>query len=371
LSAIVSQSVGVDGLDVRASAKPAQDQTSDRGSTIAKGTTVSELSNNIWSVFQDSRNNYWFGSNGQGVFRYDGKTLTNFTTNDGLCDDQIRGIQGDQAGNVYINTPKGINRFDGKSFTTLEIPENPSPMSEWKVQPDDLWFGGPQNSGAVFRVDGETVYRLQFPRTQRGDEHYERIPRDKYPNAKYSPYDVYTIYRDHIGSMWFGTADLGACRFDGKSFDWLYEDHLTNAPNGGSFGIRSIIEDHDGRFWFCNTQYRFNVSANNPTGTESGLIHYEREKGIGDLRSKVGADYFYFASVIDGNEGDLWMATYGAGVWRYDGRNITQYPVEVEGKGVWIVSIYKDRQGVLWLGTNDAGAFRLNGEKFEEFSPGP
>src|SRR5262249_40594037 len=72
-------------------AKPAQ--ANDQNPKIAKGTTVSELSQNIWSVFQDKNNNYWFGSNGEGVYRYNGKTITNYTTNDGLTDNHLRGIQ--------------------------------------------------------------------------------------------------------------------------------------------------------------------------------------------------------------------------------------------------------------------------------------
>lgn len=370
LSVFVWQAEWAVGQDADANVTPVQQPASDQDSLIAKGATVSELSKSIWSIFQDTNKNYWFGSNGQGVFRYDGKALTNYTTVDGLWDDQIRGIQEDKAGNVYINTLKGINRFDGKSFIQLKIPDNPSPMTEWKLQPDDLWFAGPQNSGAVYRLDGQTIHRLEFPRTKRGDEHYERIPRSKYPNAKYTPYDVYTIYRDHKGSLWFGTADLGVCRFDGKSFDWLYEDHLTNTPGGGSFGIRSIIEDKDGKFWFCNTLNRYNISTGDPSGNEPGLLRYEREKGIGDLKSKVGEDFFYFASVNEGNDGDLWLTTYGAGVWRYDGKNITQYPVEDDGQGVWIVSIYKDQQGVFWLGTDNAGAYRFSGTEFEKFTPG-
>ena len=49
--------------------------------------------------------------------------------------------------------------------------------------------------------------------------------------------------------MWFGTSNLGIYRFDGQHVDWMYEDHLTNPPDGGSFGIRSIIEDRNGDFW--------------------------------------------------------------------------------------------------------------------------
>jgi ligand-binding sensor domain-containing protein len=351
------------------SAKPAQKPANDQKSAFAKGDTVSEMGKSIWSVFQDKNNNHWFGSDGHGVYRYDGKTITNFTTKDGLCDNQIRGIQEDKSGNIYINTVKGISKFDGQCFTTLTPSAIRSPMTESKLQLDDLWFAGAQDSGVVYRYDGKSLLALEFPKTKRGDEHYVAVPRSKFPNAKYSPYDVYTIYRDRKGSLWFGTAALGVCRFDGKSFDWLYEDHLTNPPGGGSFGIRSIIEDKEGKFWFCNTRYRFNVDPNNSTGNGNGLISYKQEKGIGDLKVLIGEDFFYFPSIVEDNKGDLWMATYGGGVWRYDGKNITNYPVKDGSKDAWMVSIYKDNRGDLWLGTNDAGAYKFNGKTFDKFRP--
>lgn len=343
----------------------------DQHSTIAKGDTVSELSKSIWMIFQDKNNNYWFGSDGQGVHRYDGKTIIHFTTKDGLCNNQIRGIQEDKSGNIYFNTVEGVSKFDGQAFTTLRASAGTSPITEWKIQPDDLWFQGAQDSGAVYRYDGKSLHRLEFPKTKHGDEELLRFPRSQFPNAIYSPYDVYNIYRDSKGNLWFGTATLGACRYDGKSFDWLYEDHLTNPPGGGSFGIRSIIEDKEGKFWFCNTKYRYNIDPNDPAAKGNGLIKYKKEKGIDhvNIKTQYGEDVFYFMSIVEDNKRDLWMATYGGGVWRYDGKSMTHYPVKDGSKDITLFSIYKDNRGDLWLGTHEAGAYKFNGKTFERFRP--
>lgn len=64
--------------------------------------------------------------------------------------------------------------------------------------------------------------------------------------ANISPYDIYAIYRDSHGNMWFGTGAIGACRFDGTNFDWIHEEDVTELHNGPSNGIRSIAEDKDG-----------------------------------------------------------------------------------------------------------------------------
>jgi ligand-binding sensor domain-containing protein len=65
--------------------------------------------------FKTQKENHWFGSNGKGIYYLDGNELKLFTTIDGLVNDTIRGIQEDKDGNIYIETPKGISKFDGKN----------------------------------------------------------------------------------------------------------------------------------------------------------------------------------------------------------------------------------------------------------------
>jgi len=64
----------------------------------AKGEAVTELGQSVMYVFQAKNGDYWFGSNDRGVYRYDGKALVRFTTNDGLVSNRVRGIQEDKAG---------------------------------------------------------------------------------------------------------------------------------------------------------------------------------------------------------------------------------------------------------------------------------
>ncbi len=331
-----------------------------RSTTVAKGEVVTELDKAIWHVYQAKNNDYWFGSHERGVYRYNGKTLVNFTTKDGLCDNRLGlgGIQEDKLGNIYFNTAKGISRFDGTSFATLDITIGKSTTREWKLQPDDLWFQGAQDAGALYRYDGQLLHHLEFPKTKDGDEHYRQMPRDKYPNAKFSPYDVYSIFKDRRGNVWFGTSTLGVCRFDGKSFAWLPESELRN----GSFGTRSIIEDKEGRFWFCSTLQRYDVDQSDLAGPKFTKVEGLRNTND-PSKELVGG---IMASTLD-STGALWMATYREGVWRYAGMDITHYPIIDGDEAVNLFSIYKDRQSVLWLGTQEAGVYKFNGKTFEKF----
>jgi len=341
------------GKDVSRDTKTKSDQ---QQALVAKGEVVAEMAKDLWYVFQARTGEYWFGGHTGGAFRYDGKTVTRFTKKDGLSGDSIRGIQEDKSGNLFFTTERGISKFDGRSFTTLK----PVAAGEWKKEPDDLWFAGPPDTGLVYRYDGQSLYGLAFPRTKAGDAHYVQMPRDKFPNAKYSPYDVYTIFKDSKGNIWFGTAVLGACRYDGKSFVWLTEEELRN----GSFGTRSIIEDKDDKFWFTNTLHRYAVDL-----PPEASNWYRKEKGIGDLSGHKQDEYSAFMSSVLGDDGAMWMAILGGVVYRYDGKSMTRYPVTENGKHHRIFSITKDRQGVLWLGTQANGVYRFNGKGFEKFKP--
>ncbi|MCA8952794.1 MAG: hypothetical protein KDE27_25005 [Planctomycetes bacterium] len=332
----------------------------------AEGTVVTDMSRACWHVFQAKNGDYWFGSDGQGVYRWDGKTLVNYTTTDGLSGNRIRGIQGDKAGNVYFTTFGGICRFDGRVFRTLPVTLDEGAGGGWRLDPDDLWFPwftemptapSTPDSAPVqgpYRFDGTTLYHLRLPKSDLETEG---------PRPRWSPYEVYSIYRDSRGHVWIGTGEFGVCRYDGRSFGWLYEQHLTIAPNGGSFGIRSVTEDKDGAFWICNTRFRFRVQPEN----EGGKVVYTREAGIAP--QLTGGKEVYFQGAEADAKGDLWLSPYGGGIWRYDGAGMTHYPVKDEGRDTHVFRVFKDNAGAMWLGTPTAGPYRFDGEAFVPFRP--
>ena len=70
---------------------------------------------------QDKAGNIWFGSYGEGVFKYDGKVFINYTTNDGLNSNTTYSIVEDKTGNIWVSTNKGTNRFNGIKFQNIPI----------------------------------------------------------------------------------------------------------------------------------------------------------------------------------------------------------------------------------------------------------
>ena len=300
-------------------------------------------------IFQDKKSNYWFCSWQDGLYKYDGKTLIHYTTNHGLYSNRIDDIQEDKFGNIYLvgmNDKSTITKFDGKSFTQITA----IPSNEWKLEADDVWLKNPFRANQkVYRFDGYKLYELTIPK----------------PPGLDNPFEIYCTYQDIKGNIWFGTNPVGVCRFDGKSFDWITEEDVSEFRNEGANGVRSITEDKNGDFWF-NTENRYSIYDN---ATLKSDKFYTRHQSIGSLDGKNTGGLNEYLSTVRDDENNLWFVTYRDGVWKYDGAKITHYTVQDNSKDITLFSIYKDNTGSLWLGTHENGVYRFNGENFERFTP--
>jgi ligand-binding sensor domain-containing protein len=81
--------------------------------------SLNDKGNNVHCSLQDKVGNLWFGTTGDGLFKYDGKSFTRFTTKDGLINNSIWSILEDRTGVLWVGTRETIlHRFDGKRFTS-------------------------------------------------------------------------------------------------------------------------------------------------------------------------------------------------------------------------------------------------------------
>jgi ligand-binding sensor domain-containing protein len=323
---------------------------------IEIGIPVPSLDKTIWAIYQDKSTNYWFGSKENGVYYYNGQKIKQITVKDGLVSNEIRGFQEDSVGNIFIETERGVSKFNGQTFKTLQIANPESPTNDWLLEPNDLWFRIGFTNNGVYRFDGEYLHYLKFTKSPQEHEF-----NSKNKNASLRPYGLYTIYKDRKGVMWFGTASLGFCSYDGKTISWHYEEQLQTTPNGGDFGTRAIFEGRDNKFWINNTRFRYNIKPNSSIN-----LDYSKEKGIGYLNENNEMEFPFFHSITEDNEGNLWMVTYDNGVWKYNGKELIHYPIKDGETDVLLFTIFKDKKGVLWLGSHNAGVYKFNGKSFEK-----
>ena len=161
----------------------------------------------VYTIFEDRDGDLWFGTDGVGVVRYDGKNMVVYTTEkNGLCSDRICTIVQDKRGHYWFGSSDGgVSRYDGKTFTThLRNPKKSGAMG-WgrfmaihEARDGGLWFGACGEVRGAYRYDGKD-FRFYSEKDGLGDGH------------------IASISEDSKGQLWFGTT-AGVYYYDGKSF---------------------------------------------------------------------------------------------------------------------------------------------------------
>ena len=149
---------------------------------------------------------------------------------------------------------------------------------------------------------------------------------------------VYAILQTRDGYLWLGTGG-GLVRFDGVHFD-VFDKRTEEAFTRNR--ITALAEADDGTLW---------------VGSEGGLLRY-RHNTFTRYADEAGLTSENISDIAIDSAGDVWVATIGNGVGRFDGQRFTMY-TEADGlphNTVW--AALTDAEGRIWAGTN-GGLFRI------------
>ena len=99
----------------------------------------------VFSLIVDDRDDsVWAGTWGGGVGHYNGKTWTNFTTEEGLAGNIIYSIAQDQSGVIWFGTNHGLSRYDGSSWLNYDTHTGLLDNNVYAIVPTssgELWVG--------------------------------------------------------------------------------------------------------------------------------------------------------------------------------------------------------------------------------------
>jgi len=334
--------------------------------SISKTDTL-KFGSGIRVIFQDSKNNYWFGIHNGGVSRYDGNTFKYFTTKEGLLDNQIRSIHEDKHGNILIGTARGLSIYAGQKFTNYPTQSN-NPIFEWNETNGDEWFYAGEEDG-INRFDGKKMRYLIFPKPKNenpGNSYGTNFliftqPRNE---NSYRYYGVTDISKDKNGKVWIATYSA-LFNYDGNIIK-AYGHKNLNLKHNDYLHIRSVLADSKGRIWIGNNgigvllmedEVIINFSEKNnlihPTSTRSGD------------KSKPGTLEHVFA-IEEDSKGNIWFGDRDTGAWKYDGKSMTNYVIDNKLSTPMIWSIYKDHNNNhLLFGMAEGGVYKFVGKTFE------
>lgn len=264
----------------------------------------------IYCGFLDSEGILWFGSNGGGVYRYDGASFSQFTEEDGLCDNQVLAIIEDKEGTLWFGTDNWLCRYDREIFTHVPIPFSDT---------SSVWL--------------DKVYPIINP------------------NA------VHALALDKQGNIWIGTGGAGAYRYDGATFtSFLAETGRKQEDSLYHNWITSIIEDDKGHIWFSSM-------------TRGGATRFDGEN-FTQFMPKDGLFTDMVRTIFQDKSGTIWFgykATHDGGLTQYDGKSFVNFSQKEGLCNHSIRVMYEDKKENLWLGGDLNNLCVYDGETFTEF----
>jgi signal transduction histidine kinase/ligand-binding sensor domain-containing protein len=360
----------------------------------------------ITAICEDRRGAIWIGTYKSGVYRFDPVTGSIEEWNNKLAspniltNNYITSILEDNDGNLLIGTYLGLNIFNyekSKSkFTHIYSDRNDTNSLSnnliWSLTKSEndsnlIWIGTAEGLTG-YRSDKKTFFRIQIPNpesiqfgTGAGNvieelNHGEKILWvDSYAGllklntsnghvvrylANQSKADhlisnqINKIIRDRSGVTWIATEN-------GISFFSLKASKFNNLFTGinNTFGltelngknISAIFQTTDKTIWY---------------GTSDGLYYSEKKEDKIVLRKHSGFNDINIWSLCEDGLGNLWIGTYGKGLYLLDlKKNSVKrkelIDLQLRTQSVnFIKSLFVDDENNLWIGFWGLGLARLN-----------
>lgn len=281
--------------------------------------------NNVNGVAIDHQNNKWFGTQ-NGVAKYDDVNWTVFTTANGLIDNYINCIAVDNDDHIWAGTDFGVSMYDGTTWTSFTTAQ------------------GLVNNQVNF-ISADLSGKVWFS-TIGGLSSYDGTNWTTYTTANGLPNDMTSfVTPDSTSNLWIGTWVGGLAKFNGSTFQvFTTNDSLT------SNNISAIAVTGMGEKWI---------------GTFSGISVFDNsDEWIRNYRMADGLYNDYVQDLDFDSDGRLWIGTYAdylqdGAITMFNGTEWTSYTV-VDGLiDPQVKRLAIDHSDNIWIATG-SGVSRLN-----------
>jgi ligand-binding sensor domain-containing protein/signal transduction histidine kinase len=327
-----------------------------------------ELRNtSITALCAEPRGPVWIGTDGAGLFRWDGKVLARFTRTNGLAGDELRVICRGQRGDLLIGTTTGMSHYVDGNFTNYTKADglmSDVVRSIYQARDDSVWIatGAGLNRLRAGKMDffpmpkglpNDSVRGICQERGGRiwigsnnGMLWYNVIWEKSFYayNTRYGLSDsfVSAMCEDREGNLWVGTYS-GLNRFrEGRFFNELNNE-------GQPFDrVNALMEDREGNLW---------------VGSKEGLARLTPKRFV-TMTRRQGLTHNNVMSVLQDRAGSLWVATWGGGLNQLRDEKVTAYSFTNDFTRDLVLATCEARDGSIWMGADFEGGLThlKNGE---------
>ena len=266
----------------------------------------------------------------------------------------VRRIRQSPDGYLWLATGAGLLRFDGVRFSPFNFGSEEglesSAIQDLVIDPDGSMWIATTLGGRVFRYQAGKLHTY--------------TSKDGLP-----PNEIMCLYRDSGGTLWVGTRGGGVAR--------MVHGRFERVPLAIPAGvINSFLEGPDHSLWISTFGYgvfrlqngiltSFTVENGLPDNRvsclyldHSGTIWTAGWKGISSWNGMrftadraVNAAVSYALSLTVDLDGNFWIASPSAGLFRAHGTEVTRMDRSSGLSADTATNVFEDREGNLWVGT--------------------
>ncbi|MCZ4410067.1 ATP-binding protein [Cryomorphaceae bacterium 1068] len=277
------------------------------------------------STVKDKRGVIWIGTATKGILLVDpnGPFAELLDESDGLMDGQIRSMEEDHRGDVWLGTQDGINIYSPSTKTlkaiddaTLQNPNSRNIFFIKEFEKDNLFVDGDQQGFLIINRKEKVLTR--------------------YLTTQDIAQRIFGALKDEEGSYWLGSSNgLAVYNPVSNELKTIPEE----SPQLDADWVSCILDDGSGLYWL---------------GTNNGLVIIDPDKNtIQYLRESEGLCHNSVTKVIKREDGTLWVATVeGISIIDPINQTITNLG-EAEGLVPDAVYNLQEKDGTIYIGSVD------------------
>jgi len=325
-------------------------------------TAADGLANDIvFSLFESSAGKLWAGAS-QGLSELlpeppeKTRALRTYTMANGLSGQEIFSIAEDRNRNLWIGSGEGAMKITQSSFSTFSAADGLTPEAD---APSSVRISSifQDRSGALC-VTTAGDGRKPFLSSLEGEQFKSIFPNLPARVASIGWGTHQIALQDHAGDWWIATANglvrlAPRARFEQLAHTPVKAIYTTIDGLVADIVLR-IFEDSRGDIWVASF-------GNGLTRWDRRTASFQRDAKDGD--PLLGRSISAFA---EDRSGDVWIGLVGGGVARFRNGKFAQFG-EADGLGAGGVrDIHCDRAGRLWVGTSRGGVTRIDSPESDQ-----
>lgn len=306
-----------------------------------------------------------------------------FGIDEGICHSFVYSVNQDANGFLWIATGEGLCRFDGISFIPVNKTDslsNSFSTISFKDRDDNLWFGN--DDGTVLTYNGKDFNQVT-PADTVISSTIKGIMQDENGEMFFCLQNGAMLHQNasgNVGYIFKGLENkfISACQYLQKGYFLIASDQglqiYQYQKTENAFQVVTSVSEVPGSSISCITRGKGDYYF---LGTEGmGLFMMSMKdptKGydIIDLGEIYGLQDKNVQYIMEDDDLNLWVATFGNGVYRFvkspkkgEAYSIVNYNEENGFASQLAKTIFQDREGNIWIGSFGSGLFRMVDESF-------